>query len=644
VTSRVAWAGLAGVAAFVVAAEVRAATALQTTVSAREAEVGESIRFEVSALSDGDDSPENPRLTVPAGFSVQGPNISSSQQISFTNGHFEHRRGITATWIVAGTKPGRYVLGPATVESGNKVLNGETVEVVIVPPGQRPQRRSPFDPSDPMDAFDPFGLLRRLGQRPRFDDLDDLAPAPPEAPSEFAVDRASDPIAFLRATVTPSHAVVGEEVRLRVYAYGSRGPFEETNSSEPSRPDFLSEVVVDSSYRQPRYLMSIDGQRFSAVKIREVALFPLKAGTLSIGPMRMGFRGPGYPESRPLEGLVRQSPELRVAVTEPPLAGRPPGYELGDVGTYALRAEVDPRRVEAGGAVSVMVRLDGTGNVPHHLKLPEQRGVDFLEPTTKEGTIPDPNAVRGWREFRYVVRLTEPGNVDLGAVTLPYFDPHTGTYAIARAELGTVEVTRSTAAPAASSDPKPEAKPRDPFEGLGGPRDRLGARARPARHLADRAWFWAALLGAPLFVLLARAAVLVEQGIRRRRGARGESQKTQIRRALADARDAAEKGDAASVASAVERAVYTSLEAALGLKARAVLRAELTSELERRGADPALARDVVKVLHACDELRFGAPSELGPKALVELSEAVVARTQRVTRRHTAPVSAKEQTA
>ena len=75
---------------------VHAATALRTTASAHQAEVGESIRIEVSALSDTDDSPTNPQLRAPPGFSVQGPSVSSSQQISFSNGHFEHRRKVPA--------------------------------------------------------------------------------------------------------------------------------------------------------------------------------------------------------------------------------------------------------------------------------------------------------------------------------------------------------------------------------------------------------------------------------------------------------------------------------------------------------------------------------------------------------------------
>jgi hypothetical protein len=449
---------VSGVLAFALAlcaaAPAGAATGVQTNLSEHQAEVGDSVQVEMSAMSDTDDVPQNPRLELPPGFSVRGPNVSSSQQISIMNGTFTRRRGITATWVIASSRPGRYVIGPASVQVGKGRLSGQTMRLDVVPQGSLSQRRpkSPFGSG----GFDPFSLFPQFPKLPNLDDLDDqpLLNAPPQAPAEYMTDTAPDSMAFLRGAVTPTHAIVGQQMTLSVYAYGNRGAFEETYSSEPSRADFVSHVIVDNSFRQPRFMVPIGGTDWSAVKVREVALFPLRAGTLTIGKMRMGFRGPRYPETRPLEGLVRYSPEIHVIVSEPPLAGRPPGYELGDVGQFSLAAEVDPRRTEAGGAVGVSVRVEGTGNLPHRLRLPERRGVEWLPPTTTEAITPNESVVGGWRQFRYVVRLSEAGTVDLGEVTLPYYDAQTGRYAVARAKLGNVTVDAgalTAPAPAASA-------------------------------------------------------------------------------------------------------------------------------------------------------------------------------------------------
>src|SRR5262249_5321019 len=301
------------------------------------------------------------------------------------------------------------------------------------------------------------------------DDLEDnLMRNKPELPPEYLVDHAPEQMAFLRATVSPADAVVGQQVTLRVYAYGAQGPYDEVGSSEPSRADFLSQVIVDSSYRQQRYMMELDAQRWSVVKLREIALFPLHAGNLVIGPMRMGFRGPNYPETQPMQGLVRSSPELHVMVREPPIAGRPPGYELGNTGNFSLSAEVEPLRVTAGDAVAATIRLEGTGNLPHELKVPEQRGVDWLDPSVTDSISPRDSIVGGSRVFHYVVRLDEAGNRDLGEVTLPYYDPQARRYEVARASLGVVEVLPGKApAPAAAGSAAPGAKADDRLGTLG---------------------------------------------------------------------------------------------------------------------------------------------------------------------------------
>ncbi|HVU02647.1 MAG TPA: BatD family protein [Polyangiaceae bacterium] len=609
-----------------VARAASAAVAVNGSLSTEQAEVGDGIRVEVSALSDGDDAPSNPRLRVPPGFSVQGPSVSSTQSFSLQNGHFERRHGLTATWIVVATAPGHYSLGPATFSVGSGTAQSQAMSVEIVAKGAMPQRpRRPGGLFGQNDPFDPFGMFQRL-PLPGLDDDGPLLDQEPEAPPEYAVDHAADPMAFLRATATPTDVVVGQQVTLRIYAYAGRGPYDEASSSEPSRPDFLSQSIVDTSFKQPRYVVHIDGQPWTVVKEREIALFPLKAGTLTIGPMRLGFQGPRYPETTHGQGLIRFSKPITIVAHEPPLAGRPPGYELGDVGRYTLSAEVEPRRVEAGDAIAVTVRLEGVGNVPHHVKLPQQNGIDFLDPTITEGQTVNGGVIGGHRQFRYVVRLTEPGKRDLGDVTLPYFDPESGRYEVARAALGAVEVLPGAAPVATAPVPgtPPKALERDPFELLGPPRTKLAPLAPPPAHLGDRPWYWALLLGAPLVVLGARGALSLLSGARRRLAERSSSPSTAAKRALDDARAARGRGETAQVAASIERAVYGMVEARLGLKARAVLRGDLAKALESRGATASLAADIAKLLDACDGLRFAGATADGQKLVDDASRLVTA--------------------
>jgi hypothetical protein len=598
-------------------------------VSAEQAELGEGIRVELTAMSDGE-SPNNPRLHAPPGFSVQGPSVASSQSFSLSNGHFEHRRGITATWVVVAPKAGRFVIGPAVAQVGSTAVQSETVTVEIVAPGtmQKRRRQNPFDPLDP---FDPFGGMPNLPGFPNLDDFNgmQLPSAPPEPPADYSVDRVLQPMAFLRATATPADVVVGQQVTLRVYAYGGRGPYDEVGSSEPSRADFLSQVLIDSSYKQPRFLIELDGARWSVVKLREIALFPLNAGDLTIGGMKMGFRGPGYPEAAPLQGLVRSSHELHITVHEPPVAGRPPGYELGNVGSYTMNAEVEPRSVVAGDAVAVTIKVEGAGNVPHTVKVPEQKGVEWLDPTVTDAIGARDSVVGGSRTIRYVVRLDEAGTRDLGEATLPYYDPRTRRYETARAALGSVEVKPGKAVtPAASSAPAPP-KTEGPLEDIGAPRRALGEPARASHHVTDFRGYFAALAGGPLAVIALGGLAELGGRLRRRWELRRQSLFTASKRALAEAREGSTRGDRAAVAGAVERAVYIAIEDKLGLKARAVLRDSLREKLVRAGADGALAAELVDVLAACDALRFAGGDDAN--GVIERAVSALSRLPRASR-------------
>lgn len=615
---------------------------VDSTVSTNRAEVGERFQVQLEAMSSDEPAPSDPRLDTPPGFVVQGPSVSSRHQVSIINGDFSHQRGLTATWTVAATKPGKYILGPARVHIGGRSVTGQTFEIEIVPKGtlKRPspgrqrgsRRRRPFtDPFD-MDPFDldPFDLMPKLPTMPR-QDADDVFRTPSEHPPELEVERAPDDIAFLRAVAKPSHAVVGQQVTLKIFAYGSRGPFKEVYTSEPSRADFVSEPIIENSYNEPRYRLYIDDELWHAVEVREIALFPLKAGTLEIGRMRMGFAGARYPRDAAHKGLVRYSEPLEVIVREPPLAGRPPGYEIGDVGRFSLSAEVHPREVSAGDAVSVRVKLAGTGNPPGRLRLPETAGVEFNDPTIDESIEAKGSTIVGSRTFSYVVHLQEAGNVDLGDVTLPYYDPRRGRYDIARASLGTVVVRPS----AAMADEKvPAVAPNQALQRVGehaAVRTELTPLPTASFRWTDHRAYWLLLFAGPAFVLTATGVARGGRRLSARWADRRRSHSAVAREALREAREAASRGDGRAAATSIERAVYATIEEQTGLKARGVLRADLAETLKAEGLEATAAQAVVALLDSLDDLRFTA-ANASADAVVSRAQGIVSRLSRIKRR------------
>jgi hypothetical protein len=600
----------------------RAQVELSLSIGAREVAVGEAVTLRLDAMSVDDDAPTDPLLTVPDGFEVRGPSVGTRQQVSISGFSMVTQTGISASWLLTATRPGLFTIGPASVQWKGQRERSDVVQVQVLPQGQQPRSRSRSRraPLDPFDSFDPLGknngfddLFDRLrGGNSRFDQL-------PAAPNDLVPERAPDPLAFLDAHIDTRRAVVGQQVTLAIYAHGAQGLFQEApGAREPSHPDFLAQRLVEDGSRQPVYQYSRDSQRWIAVKVRELALFPLRAGRLEIGPLEFGFLGRRY-GVRSGEGLRRSTRPIIIDVSEPPAQGRPPGY-AGEVGDFQLRAKVEPRIIPAGGSVAVTARVEGKGRLPGALELPEQAGVEWLEPTVRDDASVESSVVGGSRAFNYVVRMIKPGIVDLGSLRLPLFNPATGRYRVVTFALGEVKVEAAPLAAAATDPAAPTEGPR--LSELVRFRPVLEPRP-PQSYLADRAAFWWLLGLGPGLVLAVAGVVALSGRVRRGLARRELSQATHATRALGDAREALAAAELRGVASSAERAVYNAVEWATGLKARALLRSDLARELTQAGLPPALGTRVGELLDACNQLRRGAADRAGAEALLGDVEALV---------------------
>ena len=596
----------------------RADVDLSLSLGAREVSVGEAVQVRLDALSDDDESPTEPELSVPSGFEVRGPSVGTRQQVSISGFNMVTQTGISASWLVTPTRPGVFTLGPATVLWKGQRRRAEAVQISVLPPGQQPRGRGRTRrvPVDPFDNFDPFGnggfndLFDRLRGGSRVEQL-------PDAPTDLVPRRALDPLAFVDARIDTRQAVVGQQVTLAIYAHGAQGLFQEApGSHEPSTPDFLAQRLVEDGSRQPVYQYVQDGQRWIAVKVREIALFPLRPGRLEIGPLEFGFLGRRY-GARSGDGLRSKTRSIFIDVSEPPSQGRPPGY-AGDVGSFELRATVGPRSIDAGGSIAVTARVEGTGRFPGALALPEQSGAEWLEPTIKDEAGVQGSVVGGTRTFSYLVRLSRPGKVELGSLKLALFDPKTAAYRVVSVPLGSVEVK----APPASAQAPASADEGPGLSKLVRFRERLGPHA-PVRYLGDRAGFWWSFGLGPGLVLGIAGVLTLGGRVRRRLAAHQGALGTQALRALAEARQALASGDARAAIAGVERALYTALEQATALKARAVLRADLPRELSRAGLPSELSERAAGLLDACGQLRFAGSDTAGVQAVLGDADALI---------------------
>ncbi|MCC6521235.1 MAG: BatD family protein [Polyangiaceae bacterium] len=592
---RRAWLALAAALACVLALAgvAHAAPDVTARISADEVEAGQEFTIQLDALTEDGSMPSDPVLDVPAGIIAYSPRLGTRTEMRMGGGVTLVQKGLSATWTLVAEEPGTYTIpAPSVMLSGMRVpaASGFTVRVT---PGSRAQIPPP---------------LGGAGD----DKLDGESLKMPKAP---------DPKLFVRAVPDKTTLFVGEQVTLSYYLY-YRVDFKMTDRHEPALADFLRVGLAKNPGADPPVRTRAGNLPFEVRLLDRMAAFPLRAGTLTTGVLSAKFTG-----GRIGSGELRTSNDLTLEVREPPVAGRPLGYRIGDVGDYRLQAEVEPRDIQQGGAVSVRVRLDGTGALPNSLRIPQRTGIEWLDPEKRSQTTVVGGRVGGFRTFGYVVHVNEAGDVDLGAIELPFWKPDGkggGRYEVARAELGVVRVKASAAAPEPSDkrDGGAEEPAGDTFAGIGEPRTALGSYVPRSEVALEPPVVFGLVLAPPLGVLLGLGLRRGILALLRRRAARRHDPGALAERALHDMRRA---GDPKAMAGAVERAVHQAVEAATRLKSRAVLLAELRGELERRGLPGELAEETRAVLAACEEVRYVPTGEAGTRDLAARAERLVKR-------------------
>lgn len=585
---------------------------VETQVDESEVEVGDSVHVSMRVMSESG-MPERPDLGPHPGFTVRGgPSISTTSSVQIVNGRTSSRRGITATWTLTATTLGTFTVGPPTAFVGTTKITSDAVRIKVVKKGTLQRGSNPIDPFGGPSTLDPWKSFFGM-QEPK-----DPRVAPATDPSLGLDHDDSEPF-FLHATIDKAQAVVGEQVTYTSFLYvdADLGDQDFIMEHEAAAASFLKQTLVaDDSSKQLGY-GKVRGRVYRVKQVRKVAYFPVTTGTLTIGEQEVRYPlGNRYVNAK--------SEQLTVKVVEPPAKGRPLGYTLGDTGHFELSADVKPRDIDQGDVTSINVTLTGTGNVPRAaLPLPLQKDVAFLQPEVSEklGTT-ETGRFAATDTFRYVVRVDRAGDVDLGTIELPYYDPDAKTYGTARAVLGVVHVKKGDIKQAAPSDPNPIVLPETPP-----PMDTLdGTRAAAASHVSDSSWFWLALCGSPLSYAFLRAGGVAAARIQKRRKERAESPDAELARRRKDAKDKARGESGKDALSAVKRYVEELALARTGVNVKGAPAEGVASLLEDAGVRASLAKETSAVLTECADLAFS-PEDVPvaeARALLERAEKLYA--------------------
>jgi hypothetical protein len=577
----------------------QSAPQVQVQVEPSTVGVGEMVQLQLSATS-ADQMPSDPQPGPTPGFAVRGQNSAPAQTHIIINGSRMDRYTLTTTWALEAQRTGTFHVGPPSVVIGGARYSSPPVTITVVPAGQAPRRHPMGQPLPPTMqnpfSLSPFDVWR--GLVPGFDG--DRAPSAETVQTDpkLALDAPRAPYYFLHATVDKTKAVVGEQVLFSVYEYMdvTAGRVEYDADHDASVADFVKHPLLREDQEAPLVgYASVGGRTWEVKLVRRWAVFPLHVGDLTIGPMHVRMLRPSA-----VAGSERATESLVVHATEPPLAGRPPGYVLGDVGRFSLSAQVSPREVDQGGAIGVHVELSGIGNLPSAIPTPAREGVEWLAPEVHDELGPSDQSFGGKRIFDYVVRARRAGSIDLGALAVPFWDPDSRRYDVSRAQLGVVRVAASAAASAALEEDAQNRLPPLPRS-----RDVLEGWRVPLSHLDDSPLFWIAGIGGwPLAFAFASAGRTVGRRALAAWRQRGVSPARELKQRLAAAVAACEKGDPRTADAAIARALEAATLAHAGVSVRGAVGGELVERLERAGVAPDAASRVADLLGECDRARF----------------------------------------
>jgi hypothetical protein len=373
--------------AWLAPAVVRAAT-LSASLDRSSISFGESATLSIT-FEGG--SPEN----VPAPPAIPNLEISyvgPSSQFSFINGQVSST--VTHVFTLTPRQAGDYAIPSMTVEVGGQKLSTQPLRLSVAGPGAPP----------PGAAADSGPVFFKL-----------LLPRKELYVGETAV-------AELQLYLSDKVQNLG---RFQLSAFPAEG--------------FTVGKMVEGQHRR----VQVGDSVYTEIPI-SVALTPVKAGALTVGPVTAGvvveFALPNRrrdPIWDPF-GMLQRSEQKAVSVaTDPetvqalslPDQGTPPTFN-GAVGNYAMTVTAGPTNLSVGDPITVRIQVTGRGTLDS-LALPEQPGWrDFkvYPGTTAKVESSDPLGIQGTKTFEEVVVPQKEELHSLPPVSFSYFDTDKRSY------------------------------------------------------------------------------------------------------------------------------------------------------------------------------------------------------------------------
>jgi hypothetical protein len=390
----------------------------QGSVDKNPVGVNDQFTLTFSLSSSGAGGGQNMKLPDLGNFRMMsGPNQSSSMQ--FINGAVSS--SVSYSYVLAPKEIGKFTIGSASIDVGGKTYHSNPISLEVVKGSPKPKQQ----------AAAPNDISGQIG--------DNL---------------------FLRATVSKTHIIQGEQVNLAYKLYSRVSLLDVREDKASNLVGFWGEEL-ERPKDSPPAVEVVNGKQYRVFTIKQMALFPTQSGTLEISPMALkanvqvqtrrsldpfdSFFSNPFGRSAVVD--IKSDP-VKIKV-DPLPPGAPPDFK-GAVGKFAMSTAVDKKSTRTNEPVTLKVTISGTGNI----KLLESPAVELpsdfeqYSPKVSDNISRPEGLVSGSKTFEYLLIPRYPGLKVIKPVTFSYFDLGKKEYVRLRSPQIELNVEQGAASPA----------------------------------------------------------------------------------------------------------------------------------------------------------------------------------------------------
>lgn len=534
-----------------------------------------SIRY-ILRNAEGDNFNEP---TVEGATKLYGPALSTSYSHEWVNGKSSSSSSQEYSLMYRADKAGTYTIPPATIDVDGKRYTSKSLELEILPPDKSASAGS-------------------QSQGVRIDDIDTQSASKPLNSKDL----------FVRIEMSKQKVYEQEAVVCTIKLYTKYQISQFMTTLQPSFDGFLiEELPLSPSLNNVEHY---NGENYMVAELKKCILFPQKSGKLTITSGNYDVTAIQYDMVRSLFGTIRQPVESKVQVKSNsasvnilPLPSPKPASFSGAVGQFSVTANVKPDKFKTYEAATYTYTVSGSGNIKY-IKAPEihfPSQFDVYDPQSTVEAKPSGSTVKGSTKFEYTFIPQYVGDYEIPSSEFTYFDPSVTKYVTINVPGQMVSVAKGVATAAAPVGKDIELQNKDILHIKTGD---LSLSKNHGMYISSFAyWLWYII---PVLVLLSimwyyRKSLKERSNIQMMKTKHANKV---AKKRLKQAKAFMQANDSNKFYAEILKAVWGYLSDKLSIPVSELNKENITSELERFGADEVAVGEVIAILDKCEFAQY----------------------------------------